>query len=41
VHVEAFKTTLHGGKKDNERMDEDILSAVARVEGWMPLLLTG
>jgi platelet-activating factor acetylhydrolase len=41
VHVEAFETTLHGGENDNEGMDEDILSAVARVEGWIPLPLTG
>lgn len=41
VHVEAVQTTLQGGEKDDRGNDEDILSAVARVEGWTPLPLMG
>jgi platelet-activating factor acetylhydrolase len=37
VHVEAFKTTLQVREKDDRGSDEDILSAVARVEGWTPV----
>ena len=37
VHVESFKKSIKEGKKGEIAMDEEILSADRRVEGWTPV----